>query len=131
MPIDEFLSSEIEDLLIRFPKIKALLAEYNIYCGDCNRATCSLRDALEIHNLNKDDESLLLDRISEIIYPNKILPIPHIDDKLKVRKYVVRSLPINQLILEHNLIKNRLILVPLVIETIKNNGAEITQILGY
>jgi len=56
MSIDKYLDCGIKDLLMHFKKIGALLNEFNIYCNECSRGNCLLKDALEIHNLNKEDE---------------------------------------------------------------------------
>ncbi|GAJ03793.1 unnamed protein product, partial [marine sediment metagenome] len=65
MNVDKYLNSEIKDLLLKFPKIGALLDEYNIYCSECSRGTCLLKDALVIHNLDKEDEKILVYKIAE------------------------------------------------------------------
>lgn len=129
MSVDKYLNSGIKDLLMKFPKIGALLDEYNIYCNECSRGTCLLKDALEIHNLNIEDEKILVNKITELIYPEKILPIPNARNIIKNSKNIICSPHIKKLLNEHKLIKRWLALIPTIIESVDNNREEILQLL--
>jgi len=129
MSVDKYLNNGIKDLLMKFPKIGALLDEYNIYCNECSRGNCLLKDALEIHNLNKEDEKILINKITELIYPEKITPIPNARSIIKNSKDIICSPPIKKLLNEHKLIKRWLALIPTIIESVDNNREEILQLL--
>jgi len=108
MSVDKYLNSGIKDLLMKFPKIGALLDEYNIYCNECSRGTCLLKDALEIHNLNIEDEKILI---------------------IKNSKNIICSPHIKKLLNEHKLIKRWLALIPAIIEYVDNDRDDIVQLL--
>ena len=129
MSVDKYLNSGIKDLLMKFPKIGALLDEYNIYCNECSRGTCLLKDALEIHNLNIEDEKILVNKITELIYPEKILPIPNARNIIKNSKNIICSPHIKKLLNEHKLIKRWLALIPAIIEYVDNDRDDIVQLL--
>ena len=129
MSVDKYLNSGIKDLLMKFPKIGALLDEYNIYCNECSRGNCLLKDVLEIHNLNKEDQKIFVNKITELIYPEKIIPIPTTKNKMKNSKEIVCSPPIKKLVNEHKLIKRWLALIPAFIEYVDNDRDEILQLL--
>ena len=129
MNVDKYLNSEIKDLLLKFPKMGVLLDEYNIYCSECSRGTCLLKDALEIHNLDEEDEKILVNKIAELIYPEIILPMLNAKGIVKNSKKTLCSPPIKKLLNDHKLIKRLLALIPAIIEYVANDKAEIMQLL--
>jgi len=129
MSVDKYLDREIKELLNKFPKIGDIFDEYNIYCNDCSRGTCLLKDAMELHNLNKDDEEILINKIIELTYPEKIIPIPNVKSKIKNSKDLICSPPIKKLLNEHKLIKRWLALIPIIIDYVENDKDKTRQIL--
>jgi len=130
MSIEKYLDCGIKDLLMQFPKIRELLDEIKINCAECSGGTCELRDIIEIHHIGERDEKILINKIIEIIYPEKITPIPRSGGKIEAPKNTYHSTPFNKLIDEHKLIKRWLVLIPKIHDFLDEEQDEVNQILS-
>ena len=107
---------DIKQLVTRFPKIERILNEYNIICRICSRRECHLKEVIELHNLNEEEKGVFLNKIIEVIYPDKLTIIPNRNYKVEKSRDLNYSLPMKILVDEHNLINEWLDLIPLVIK---------------
>jgi len=130
MSIDKYLDCGIKDLLMQFPKIRELLDEIKINCAECSGGTCELRDVIEIHHIGEHDEKILINKIIEIIYPEKITPMPRSGKNDEAPKNTYHSTPFNKLIDEHKLIKRWLVLIPKIHDFLDKEQDEVIQILS-
>ncbi|MBY9008325.1 MAG: hypothetical protein KGD74_00505 [Candidatus Lokiarchaeota archaeon] len=129
MSLDKYLDCGIKDLLMQFPKIEELLDEIKINCAECSGGTCELRDIIEIHHIGEHDEKILINKIIEIIYPEKITPISLSGKKIEAPKNSLHSAPFTKLIDEHKLIKRWLMLIPNIHDFLDKEQDEAVQIL--
>ena len=130
MSIEKYLDCGIKDLLMQFPKIRKLLDEIKINCAECSGGTCELRDIIEIHHIGEHDEKILINKIIEIIYPEKIMPISLSGKKIEAPKNSFHSAPFTKLIDEHKLIKRWLVLIPKIHDFLDEEQDEVIQILS-
>ena len=130
MSVEKYLDCGIKDLLMQYPKIGDLLDEIKINCAECSGGTCELRDVIEIHHIGEHDEKILINKIIEIIYPEKITPIPRSGEKIEAPKNTYHSTPFNKLIDEHKLIKRWLLLIPKIHDFLDEEQDEVIQILS-
>ena len=113
--MQEYLQSNIKDIIQQFPGVGELLEEHKIACVSCGVGTCLLQDIMEIHNLSQDQEQELMTRLVRILYPDREIEIPRIERKRKSTAWQY-SPPIKKLVNEHSLIKRLLKLVPRLID---------------
>jgi len=130
MNVDKYLDCGIKDLLMQFPKIRELLDEIKINCAECSGGTCELRDVIEIHHIGEHDEKIHINKIIEIIYPEKITLMPRSKEKIEAPKNTYHSTPFNKLIDEHKLIKRWLLLIPKIHDFLDEEQDEVIQILS-
>jgi len=130
MSLDKYLDCGIKDLLIQYPKIGKLLDEIKINCAECSTGTCELRDVIEIHHVGEHDKKILINKIIEIIYPEKRRPRPRSEEKIEAPKIPYHSTPFNKLIDEHKLIKRWLLLIPKIHDFLDEEQEEVIQILS-
>jgi len=113
----DYLEENIKDLIEKYPKLVPLLDKFDVGCVNCNLATCKLKDIIDIHNLSKKDETILITNIFKVIDPSGKIKIPKIERKKK-SKAVKTSPPIQMLVDEHKLIKRVLVLIPFIVKKI-------------
>jgi hemerythrin-like domain-containing protein len=130
MSLDKYLDCGIKELLMQFPKIGELLDEININCAECSAGTCELKEVVEIHNVSVNDEKILINKIIEIIYPEKITQLPTSEKKIEISKDTMHTAPFNKLVKEHKLIKRWLALIPKIEDFLDKEQDEIIQILS-
>ena len=120
--MEAYLNKGIKQIIHQFPEVENVLEEYGIGCAPCSVGTCLLKDIVEIHYLNTDQEQKLMTRITNIIYPGKVIKLPQIKRKNKAKlKEISYSPPVKRLVEEHVLIKRWVALIP---EVIKNLDVE-------
>ena len=130
MSVDKYLDCGIKDLLMQFPKIRELLDEIKINCAECSGGTCKLKDVIEIHGIGEQDEKILINKIIEIVYPEKITQIPTSEEKIEDLKVSTHSAPFAKLLDEHKLIKRWLMLIPNIHDFLDKDHDEVIQILS-
>jgi len=54
--MEAYLNKGIKQIINQFPEVENILDEYGIGCAPCNVGTCLLKDIIEIHNLNTDED---------------------------------------------------------------------------
>ena len=115
--METYLKSPIKEVISKFPKIGEILEEYEIGCVPCSVGTCLLKDIIEVHNLSVEEEREVMARISKVIYPDRVIPMPKVERKAKARtKEIKYSPPMKKLVDEHVLIKRWIALIPQVLE---------------
>ncbi len=121
--MQEYLRSNIKDIIKQFPGVGELLDEHKIACVSCGVGTCLLQDIIEIHNLSPDVEHALMTQIARILYPDRQIEIPRVkrNQESTALKY---SPPIKKLVDEHSLIKRLLQCVPRLIDELASNPKE-------
>ncbi|MDR4509837.1 MAG: hemerythrin domain-containing protein [Candidatus Brocadiaceae bacterium] len=126
------LEEEIKDIIGKHPEVGSILEEYGIGCSPCSVGSCLLKDIVGIHNLDPQQEAILMYRIEKAIYPDRDVPEPKVDlTKKAAPKEIKYSPPVKKLVDEHVLIKRLLALVPAIIEyTEKNTEVDKDLILG-
>ena len=130
MSVEKYLDCGIKDLLMQFPKIRELLDEIKINCAECSGGTCELRDVIEIHHIGEHDEKILINKIIEIIYPEKLTLIPRSGKNDETPKNTYHSTPFIKLLDEHKLIKRWLVLIPKIHDFLDEEQDEVIQILS-
>ena len=132
--MQEFLSTNIKEIIQQYPPVEEVLQEYDIACVTCNVGTCQLIDIIEIHDLSSEQQQAVLSRIAKIVFPDREIKIPTIQrqphsDKLKL------SPPVNKLVQEHVLIKRLIHFIPFLLEELKEDrqtaGALIEEGLDF
>ena len=75
-----YLNKNIKEIINQFPNAADVLNEYDIACAPCNVGTCLLKDVVEVHNLSAEAENELLKKIAGIIFPEKKVEIPKLQN---------------------------------------------------
>lgn len=122
--VEKYLNTNIKDLITDYNSIQTELDKFEIGCAPCNLGTCKLKDVVEIHHLNAEDEKKLIGNIFKIIFPNETFEIPRIGKDVDQSKTASTSPPIKMLVEEHVLIKRVLALIPKITETLNLNKSE-------
>jgi len=92
--MEAYLNKGIKEVINQFPEVEDILNEYDIGCAPCMVGTCLLKDIVQIHNLNQDDEQALMAKIAKAIYPDKEITVPEIKSRNKEKpKEIVYSPP--------------------------------------
>jgi hemerythrin-like domain-containing protein len=116
--MDEYLNQEIKEIITKFPEIESILDEYEIGCGPCMVGTCLLKDIVDIHNLESEMEREMMNRIAQIIYPDKEIKIPELKKPVQIEKKLMYSPPMSTLVNEHKLILRMIALIPHVLRVL-------------
>lgn len=128
--MEAYLNKGIKEVIAQFPEVEDILNEYDIGCAPCMVGTCLLKDIVQIHNLNQDDEQEMMAKIAKAIYPDKKKTIPKIKSKDKDKsKGIAYSPPMKKLVEEHALIKSWIALIPQVIKNLEVESAQGRQII--
>ncbi len=128
--METYLNKGIKQIINQFPEVENILDEYGIGCAPCNVGTCLLKDIIEIHRLDADEEQKIMARIAKIFYPGKVIKIPQIKRKNKTKtKEISYSPPIKKLVEEHVLIKKWVALIPEVIKNLDVESEEGRQLI--
>jgi hemerythrin-like domain-containing protein len=123
--METYLNTGIKQIINQFPEVENILDEYGIGCAPCNVGTCLLKDIIEIHRLDVDEEQKIMARIAKIFYPGKVIKIPKIKRRNKTKtKEIAYSPPIKKLVEEHVLIKRWVALIPEVIKNLEVESEE-------
>lgn len=124
--MEEYLRSNIKDVMQQYPGVGKVLEENNIACVSCSVGTCLLQDIIEIHNLSPDEEHEVMTSIAQVLYPGQEITIPRSERKQKstAPNY---SPPVRKLVNEHFLIKRLLQCVPRLIDDLKDNPDEASR----
>jgi hemerythrin-like domain-containing protein len=120
--MNKYLNTGIKQVITEFPEIGKLLDGYGIGCVTCGVGTCLLKDIIEIHNLNKQQEAELMIKIEKIIYPERevLVPAIEIEKGPVLEKKAMFSPPIKRLVEEHVNIKALLALIPDICEVLRS-----------
>lgn len=127
--VEEYFNEGIRHIITQFPKIRKILEEYNIDCVICSEGVCLLKDIVKIHNLNQENERILINKIEEIVDSGKITLIPHIIRKETKSREIKYSPPVRKLVDENNLIKRWIVMIPKIIECLDLNSDDCKQLL--
>jgi hemerythrin-like domain-containing protein len=130
--MEAYLNKGIKEVINQFPEVEDILNEYDIGCAPCMVGTCLLKDIVQIHNLNQDDEKEMMAKIAKVIYSDKDIAIPEMKSKNKVKvksKEIAYSPPMKKLVEEHGLIKRWVALIPEVIKNLEVESAEGRQLI--
>lgn len=110
--MEKYLNMSIKTVITEFPKVGILLNEYGIGCVTCGVGTCLLKDIIEIHNIPKATEAILMKKIQDILENNESSEETPGSEILSAAKELTYSQPIQRLVDEHTLIKEFLALIP-------------------
>ena len=112
----EYLNRKIKEVIQQFPPVVDILNRYDIGCVSCGLGTCLLKDIVEIHNLEPEEEANLIAGITRVIYPDREVTVSPIERRNKLQAgeggY---SPPLKKLVDEHTLIKRWVAMIPRVI----------------
>jgi hypothetical protein len=104
--MEAYSNKGIKQIINQFPEVENILEEYGIGCAPCSVGTCLLKDIVEIHYLDADQEQKLMTRITNIIYPGKVIKLHQIKRKNNAEPNEISySPPVKKLVEEHVLIK--------------------------
>lgn len=109
--VQEYLDTNIKDVMDKFPKVQEILDRFDIGCAPCSAGTCMMKDIIDIHNLDEQKEKAMLVQIFDVIFPGEKVEIPRVA-KAKIINDSPLSPPLAKLIDEHKLIKRLLALIP-------------------
>jgi hemerythrin-like domain-containing protein len=128
--MEAYLNKGIKEIINQFPEVEDILNAYDIGCAPCMVGTCLLKDIVQIHSLDQDDEKEMMAKIAKAIYPDKEIKIPKIQKKDTVKsKKIAYSPPMKKLVDEHVLIKRWVALIPVVIENLEVDSEEGRQLI--
>lgn len=128
--MEQYLSKGIKQVITQFPEVEHILDEYGIGCGPCSVGTCLLKDIVAIHQLPADQETEMMARIAEVIYPGKGIKIPEARRKTEVRPREIKYSPaMKKLVEEHVLIKRWVALIPKVVKNLDLESEEGRQLI--
>lgn len=126
--MNDVLDLFIKDLIVGYPALGAVLSGAGIGCVGCSVGTCRLRDIVGIHNLTEPQERTLLTAIAAVIIPGQRADIPRIERKPDpIGGHKALAPPIQELVLEHVVIKRVIALLPMLAERLQ---AGVTPELG-
>lgn len=57
----------IQDVMLTYPEIGAMLSRYDIGCITCKVGICLLKDVVTIHGLSKESEAKIEQEINQIL----------------------------------------------------------------
>jgi len=112
--MNTLLDKNIKEIINQFAGVEEVLTKWNIGCTGCSMGSCRLRDIIEIHNLNENDEHALFTEMAKVIFPKQNVEIPKLSRKTKVLRKKI-SPPLAALIEEHVNIKKVIAKVQLLI----------------
>ncbi|WP_457577281.1 hemerythrin domain-containing protein [Desulfomarina sp.] len=123
--MEKYENKGIKEIIAEFPEVGAVLEQYGIGCGPCTVGMCQLKDILEIHQMEPEQERELMLRIESVIYPERNIQVSGETTVLQDRKVrVFHSLPMQKLVGEHVQIKRWLALIPFVVESMDLHSEE-------
>jgi hemerythrin-like domain-containing protein len=109
--MERYLNMAIKSVITEFPKVGAILNDYEIGCVTCGVGTCLLKDIIEIHNVPKHKETEMMNKIEAVINGGDV-SIQETIDIVQAPKVITYAEPIQRLVAEHTLIKRLLALIP-------------------
>ena len=128
--MEQYLNTPIKEVITKFPRVGEILEEYEIGCVPCSVGSCLLKDIIEVHNLSEKEEKEVMAKISKVIYPDRVIPIPKVERKAKSRsKEITYSPPMKKLVDEHALIKRWIALIPQVLESLDVESVQGRQLI--
>lgn len=111
--IDDVLARGVKDVIHEHSEIGRLLTDHHVGCVSCSVGTCRLRDVIDIHNLNEEQEHELLTRVATVVYPGRTIDIPTRTRKAAATLENMGWSPVmSTLVEEHRLIKRMLAIIP-------------------
>ena len=69
--MEELLSTNIKEIITTYPAVGDVLKEFEIACVSCNVGTCQLGDIIKIHNLDPEQENVVMTRVAEAVLPER------------------------------------------------------------
>lgn len=121
--MEQYENRGIKEIIAEFPEVGTVLEQYGIGCGPCTVGMCQLKDILEIHQMEPEQERELMLRIESVIYPERDIQVFRETTVVSERKvHVFHSLPMQKLVGEHVQIKRWLALIPFVVESMDLNS---------
>ena len=128
--MESYLNTPIKEIISKFPKVGEILEAYEIGCVPCAVGSCLLKDIIEVHNLSEEEEKEVMVRIAKVVYPDRVIPIPKVQRKARIRsKEIKYSPPTKKLVDEHVLIKRWIALIPQLLERLDVDSLEDREIL--
>lgn len=129
--MEAYFDTPVKEVISKFPKVGEILEAYQIGCVPCTAGSCLLKDVIEVHNLSEEEEKEVMVRISKVIYPDRVVPIPKVERKTKFRpKEANYSPPMKRLVDEHGLIKRWIALIPRVVERLDMDSPEDRELIN-
>jgi hemerythrin-like domain-containing protein len=117
--MEKYLNMPIKTVITEFPKVGAILKDYEIGCVTCGVGTCLVKDIIEIHNVPKHIEAEMMKKIEAAINGGDISIEEKIDDvQLQAPRTIAYAKPIQRLVDEHTLIKRLLALIPVLCDRV-------------
>jgi hypothetical protein len=132
--MEEYLNKGIKEIICEYPKVGEILENYDIGCVPCSLGTCLLKDIVEIHNLDIEEEKKLMSEIAGVIYPGRQVEIPVIGRKEKKKDATISisySPPLKKLVDEHMLIKRWISLIPEILERVDPTAVEGQKLVQF
>lgn len=114
--MNDIFNRPIKALIDEYPGIGEILEEYGIGCVPCSVGTCLLKDIVDIHNLEPEQEQEMMTRIARVVFPDQDIRIPRREKKAADTKPAY-SPPMRKLVDEHKFILRWAALIPTVAET--------------
>lgn len=104
--MQEHMNRGVKEVIKDFPKVGEILNNAGIGCVSCELGTCLLKDIIEIHNISRKKEIVLMAEIEKAIYPEREINIDELlTEASEEEAETVFTAPILELINEHNNIK--------------------------
>ncbi|MCX7920894.1 MAG: hemerythrin domain-containing protein [Clostridia bacterium] len=119
--MEKYLNTTIKEVITEYPEIGGLLQEFEVGCVTCTLGTCLVKDIIDIHNLSKEQEVVIMARMEKIIYPERDIDIPEFKDGGRGYKQLKYSPPVKALVNEHARIKSFIGLIPKICRIVETN----------
>jgi hemerythrin-like domain-containing protein len=130
--MEKYLNMGIKDIIADFPEVGKILEDFMVGCVTCAVGTCLLKQVVEIHYLQPEQETELMYQIEKAIYPERQIERPGIsgtgaDLQTAGMTY---SDPVQELVDEHKLIKRLLALIPWLVVKLNKSGLDRQLVLN-
>ena len=107
------LNRNIKEVMAAHPAVGEVLQAAQIGCATCAAGNCLFKDIVEIHALSPEQETTLLRRVAETVYPGQPVDLPGLQRKTLTRTGAHKfAPPLQELVDEHKVIKRVLALIP-------------------
>jgi hemerythrin-like domain-containing protein len=127
--MQQYLDSNIKDLLAAHPPLGPVLEAGGIGCTTCSLGSCRIKDILEIHNLDTAATRNLLQQMGAILYQGRPFEAPALERQALPTKASFCP-PIARMVHEHTHIMRFIGLIPSLTELLRQDPGAAFELLA-